>query len=144
MINLSSPSSGTLFTAVERPSRRSGLQRSSSSTFFTSSYSSFSSPSSSPSSSSTCYFCRDLGILCAERSLPSWTLTKVDSSQKVRMMRVMMIIIIIFPGKCNHNFVLDEMLAVISGSFTGDKVRMSQTDQFSNKNVSRLFVVCRS
>ena len=26
---------------------------------------------------------------------------------------------------CDHNFVSDEMLAVISGSFTGDKVRMS-------------------
>ena len=95
-------------------------------------------------------FCRDHGILCAGRSLPSWTLTKVDSSQKVRMMRammmLMMMIIIIFPGNCDHNFVSDEMLAVISGSFTGDKVRTSQTHfvTFATKNVSRLFVVCRS
>ena len=63
------------------------------------------------------------------------------------MMRaMMMIIIIIFPGNCDYNFVSDEMLAVISGSFTGDKVRMSQTHfvNFATKNVSRLFVVCRS
>ena len=92
------------------------------------------------------FFCRDHGILCAGRSLPSWTLTKVDSSQKVRMMRAMMIVIIIFPGNCDHNFVSDEMLAVISGSFTGDKVTTSQTPlvNFATKNVSRLFVVCRS
>ena len=36
----------------------------------------------------------------------------------------------------DHNFVSDEMLAVISGSFTGDKVRTSQHHHFRTQCIT--------